>query len=212
MSVTSVTYFLTGPLAGKSVDLGHVPYRFREGRCVVTAPVEQQALHARFLERNWGALPEGHPDLKSKPAPKKEAPDGKRDLPPSPQPNGQPPVPGDLQPNGEGAAPGGDADNGGGAGAPEGGTSGEGSGGDGQPEGVKDPALQGAVKEPKPLGDAKLTRAVMSLDPADDTHWNRDGRPAMSAVEKMYGSTGITRADVEGAAPGHTRAKAKGEG
>ncbi len=57
--------------------------------------------------------------------------------------------------------------------------------------------------------NTKLQKAVLGLDPADDTHWTKDGKPAMTAVEKLYGSAGITRADVEAVAPGHTRDKAK---
>ena len=57
--------------------------------------------------------------------------------------------------------------------------------------------------------NTKLQKAVLGLDPTDDTHWTKDGKPAMTAVEKLYGSAGITRADVEAVAPGYTRDKAK---
>ena len=147
-TVIQTTFVLTGPLAGRTIRLGSQPYPFDKGRLTITAPAEEVALHARFLERNWQAYPEGHPALK-------EVPDGPRDLQEGSQPDGQP------------------------------------------------------VKEPTVELNTKLQKAVLGLDPADDTNWTKDGKPAMTAVEKLYGSAGITRADVEAVAPGHTRDKAK---
>ncbi len=53
-----------------------------------------------------------------------------------------------------------------------------------------------------------LRKAVMVLDPDDETHWTDAGLPAMRAVEEAYGSTDITRADVEAVAPGWKRDRA----
>lgn len=183
-TVVQTTFVLTGPLAGKTLRLGSQPYPFDKGRLTITAPAEEVALHARFLERNWQAYPEGHPALK-------EVPDGQRDLQEGSQPDGQQPVHSDVQPNGDGTEA-------------EAGQAGGVSDGDGQPEVLTDPA-----KEPTVELNTKLQKAVLGLDPADDTHWTKDGKPAMTAVEKLYGSAGITRADVEAVAPGHTRDKAK---
>lgn len=165
-TIIQTTFVLTGPLAGRTIRLGSQPYPFENGRLTIQAPAEEVALHARFLERNWQAYPEGHPALK-------EVPDGQ-------------PVSSDVQPDGGGTEAGGVPD------------------GDGQPAVLTDP-----VKEPTVELNTKLQKAVMGLDPADDTHWTKDGKPAMTAVEKLYGSAGITRADVEAVAPGHTREKAK---
>ena len=165
-TVIQTTFVLTGPLAGRTVRLGSQPYPFDNGRLTITAPAEEVALHARFLERNWQAYPEGHPALK-------DVPEGQ-------------PVSSDVQPNVGGTEAGGVPD------------------GDGQPAVLTDP-----VKEPTVELNTKLQKAVLGLDPADDTNWTKDGKPAMTAVEKLYGSTGITRADVEAVAPGHTRDKAK---
>lgn len=183
MSTVQTTFVLTGPLAGQTINLGSLPYRFAEGRTTLIAPVEEMPLHAQFLERNWQAYPEGHEALK-------ETNHGQRDI----QQNTSG-TQGDLQPNGEGAAPGGDSDAG---------------------QGDAGPATGNEAGELAPEGDGqapqlneKLQKAVLGLDPADDTHWTKDGKPAMTAVEKLYGSAGITRADVEAVAPGHTRDKAK---
>lgn len=156
MPTVKTTFVLTGPLAGQTVNLGSLPYRFAEGRTTIIASVEEMPLHAQFLERNWQAYPEGHEGLRG--------------------------IQGDLPPNGEGTAPGQDSDAG--ERAPE---------GDGQ----------------APQLNEKLQKAVLGLDPEDDSHWTKDGKPAMTAAEKLYGSSGLTRADVEAAAPGFTREKAK---
>lgn len=193
MSTVQTTFVLTGPLAGQTINLGSLPYRFAEGRTTLIAPVEEMPLHAQFLERNWQAYPEGHPALK-------EVPDGQRDLQEGSQPDGQQPVHSDVQPNGGGTEAGDAAPVSGGGVEAEAGQAGGVPDGDGQPAVLTDP-----VKEL----NTKLQKAVLGLDPADDTHWTKDGKPAMTAVEKLYGSAGITRADVEAVAPGHTREKAK---
>jgi len=192
-TIIQTTFVLTGALAGRTIRLGSQPYAFEKGRLTITAPPEEVALHARFLERNWQAYPEGHPALK-------EVPDGQRDLQEGSQPDGQQPVHGDVQPNGGGTEASDAAPVSGGGVEAEAGQAGGVPDGDGQPAVLTDP-----VKEP----NTKLQKAVLGLDPADDTHWTKDGKPAMTAVEKLYGSAGITRADVEAVAPGHTREKAK---
>jgi len=196
-TIIQTTFVLTGALAGRTIRLGSQPYAFEKGRLTVTAPAEEVALHARFLERNWQAYPEGHPALK-------EVPDGQRDLQENPKPDGQQPLHGDVQPNGSGLEAGEPAPVGGGSDEAEAGQAGGVSDGNGQPEGVTEPA-----KEPTVELNTKLQKSVLALDPADETHWTKDGKPAMTAVEKLYGSAGITRADVEAAAPGYNREKAK---
>lgn len=195
-TIIQTTFVLTGALAGHTIRLGSQPYAFENGRLTITAPAEEVALHARFLERNWQAYPEGHPALK-------EVPDGQRDLQEGSQPDGQQPVHGDVQPNGGGTEAGDAAPVSSGGVEAEAGQAGVVPDGDGQPD---------VLKEPSAIVNTRLQRAVMSLDAGDDTHWTRDGKPAMTAVEKLYGSAGITRADVEAAVPGWTREKAKAKG
>lgn len=196
-SLIQATFVLVGPLAGKTIKLGSLPYPFQSGKCLITATPQDMALHARLLERNWQAYPEGHPALK-------EVPDGQRDLQEGSQPDGQQPVHSDVQPNGGGTEAGDAAPVSGGGVEAEAGQAGGVPDGDGQPAVLTDP-----VKEPTVELNTKLQKAVLGLDPADDTHWTKDGKPAMTAVEKLYGSAGITRADVEAVAPGHTRDKAE---
>lgn len=60
-----------------------------------------------------------------------------------------------------------------------------------------------------PVTNQRLLDAVMKLDPENDEHWTKIGKPAMNAVEGFYGSADITRADIEAAAPGYVRDTAK---
>jgi len=55
----------------------------------------------------------------------------------------------------------------------------------------------------------KLRKAIQELDPATDEHWTGTGKPMLNAIEKFYGSSGVTRADVQAALPGYDREAAK---
>lgn len=55
------------------------------------------------------------------------------------------------------------------------------------------------------LGNERLAAALRQLDPENDEHWTKIGKPAMSALEQFYGSSDITRADVEAAIPDFNR-------
>jgi len=58
----------------------------------------------------------------------------------------------------------------------------------------------------------KLLKAIMSLDAEDDTHWVKTGKnvgkPKINIIEEAYGETGITRVDVESAAPKYDKTAA----
>lgn len=57
--------------------------------------------------------------------------------------------------------------------------------------------------------NTRLAAALKQLDPKNDDHWTQAGKPAIAAVEKLYGDAGITRADVDAAIPGFDRESAK---
>lgn len=67
---------------------------------------------------------------------------------------------------------------------------------------------EGDRPEPQldPAGE-RLRRAVLALDHDSDDDWTTSGRPALSAVERIAGFGGITRAKVEAVAPGFKRSK-----
>lgn len=191
MSVLVQTKFvLTGPLASRSIVLGSQPYPFRDGELTLTATPEEMALHARFLQRNWQAYPEGHPKLESE-----VVDNGKRDIQTNSEPNPKSQIPGDMESKGSGVELRVSTDNEQGTVDSASGTTRSISNGDGQPEELNE----------------KLLRAVKSLDPLEDSHWTREGKPAMTAVEKSYGSADVTRSDVESVAPGFIRPKLTGE-
>ncbi len=107
-------------------------------------------------------------------------------------------------------APAGDATTDGGvaAAAVDGATGSAPEAGNGQPAELKvsEPKTPGVtVAEPVHEVNEKLKRAVLGLDPKNDTHWTQSGKPSMDAVEKSYGSAGITRADIDAVAPGFRR-------
>jgi hypothetical protein len=191
MSKIVVNFILTGALAAKTVKLGR--YAFNDGKCSINGTPEDVAQHARFLERNWHAYPEGHAALNQQ----QEQDNGQRNLQTNPQSNEQPPLHGGSEPNGKGIDAGDAADAGQDDATGEAGQTGLLPQGNGQQAGVTH------------HGDPKIAKAVLSLDPNDDKAWNKDGRPAMQAVEALYGCAGITRADVEAAVPGWTREQAK---
>src|SRR5690606_37577584 len=116
------------------------------------------ALYARSLERNWGALPEG-------------VEDGQRDLPPSSESLGVEKIQGHGRSERREPEAGEPVEAGPGAAEAGAGASAELAGGDG-------PAAE--------LNE-RLLRAINSLDPKDDTHWVGGGKPAMAAVERLYG-------------------------
>jgi len=53
--------------------------------------------------------------------------------------------------------------------------------------------------------DERLRAALLQLDPTNDEHWTKLGKPAIAAVEPFYGSSGFTREDVEVAIPDFSR-------
>ncbi len=73
--------------------------------------------------------------------------------------------------------------------------------GDGHP----DPGLPPGTEQGRAV---KIVTALEKLDPSDNEHWTALGLPLLSAVEKFYGGSDITRQMVSGAAPKFTRAVA----
>lgn len=53
-----------------------------------------------------------------------------------------------------------------------------------------------------------LQAALMKLDVANDTHWTADGQPRLDTVKMLASNPGITREQVEAAAPGYLRTNA----
>lgn len=189
-AVIQMTFVLTGALSGKTIALGK--YKFVDGRLTIKGAPEEVTAHGKFIERNWRAYPLGHAALRQQ-----EQGNGQRNLQTNPQHNPQPPLSGDLQPLGEGAEGGGEALTGASDADATQGETGILPQGAGQQAGLRDQVSE------------RIYKAVMSLDPNDDKQWTSTGQPAMAAVEALFGHAGITRKDVEAAAPGWTREDAR---
>ena len=180
-----LVFFLTGALTGKTIKLGD--YSFLDGKCEVTSTHDQMPLHARFLERNWSAFAENDPRLKEAQAnvlnqvhEDGNGPSGSSEVHGSNLESGNPP---EVVGNPDSGEPPADP-----------------STGNSEPN---------ANQSDRPPQVVKLEAAIRMLDPANDLHWTATGLPTMAAVEKFFGSAGITRADVAGALPGFNREQAQ---
>ena len=216
------TYVLAGAHHGKTIRLGK--FDFVNGRCRLVGTEEDVKAWGKSIEVNWQGYPEGDPriaevnstsvaiispppgdfepmvapnPLASDSTPPDEgASDGQRDVQEGgSEPDGQGNVQSDVQPEGQGTSTGvaSDVQPGDGDGEAREETA-AGPHGDGQPAQL----------------NQKLLKAVMSLDHANNDHWTREGKPSMSALEKLYGASDITRAQVDAVAPGYRRQAQQG--
>lgn len=207
----TVQLVLTGPYAGKTMNLNGVQYD--QGVATLQGPAQSLAYAITYHGRSYQAFPAGSDELKAaqlRDAMQKEGADGKHDVSPTPEQRPSTAVHSDLQPDGQGPTGSETADGSGDAGA-EAGDTGTGSARDGHADAGHDTAEVERGQSQAKAVDAKLSRIVKSLDPDVAAHWTGQGKPSMKAVEEAYGSTGITRSDVEAAAPGWTREKAQTE-
>ena len=77
------------------------------------------------------------------------------------------------------------------------------------PENVQAPVVDAEDGQQASKND-KLERAVkLELDPDVEEHWRTDGRPKLDAVVTFYGSSDVTRDDIDEVAPGWTREMAR---
>jgi hypothetical protein len=173
---------LVGTHAGKDIvfDAGMTKYKFTGGKMELTGTPTQLAGVIAYLGRCYQAFPEGSAELRA-------AQEGLR--------NGG----GKTDPNRT-------EDNAGGAGE---GLSIATEAHDGS-RGQQDDARKAGEEDAPGNGARSIAEALKQLDPHNDSHWNADGKPRMSAVEAFLGRTDVTRAQVEAVAPGLTREKVRG--
>jgi hypothetical protein len=174
------TLALVGAYAGQTVtlSLGLTNYTFTDGEITLEGSDHDVEAVSRALALNFQALPKGSPELEAK---LKELADGDQVHTGGDLGNGEANLPG-------GAGPGAIDPGAGNGGADAGAQTGEAGAGD-------------ATRD----GSRAIVEALSKLDAADDSHWNADGKPKMSALEAILGRTDVTRAQVEAAAPGFTR-------
>lgn len=67
------------------------------------------------------------------------------------------------------------------------------------------------AKEEQEQRDARILEILNGLDPALEAHWNKDGSPSMDIIERTYGSSDVSRADVDRVAPNFNRKTAQAQ-
>lgn len=181
-----VTIFLklTGPREGDTVELNDL--QFTDGIATYTGSEPEAESLLRYFSRSYAVI---QVDKDGNPVnpPKEETEDGVSNQPDQ-DPNQS------LQGNGNTST------------EPEGNGSNVVEGGDdtnlhnenGQTDAPVAPAPQLPV-------DERLRNALNQLDPENDEHWTKLGKPAIAALEPIYGSGGFTREDVEAALPDFSR-------
>ena len=175
------TLVLVGAYEGQTVTLplGLTEYNFKDGQITLEGSDTDVAATARALALNFQALPEGSEELAAK----------------------QEEVAHARQVHEHGEVSDGEGDIQGGAGQVSEVTTDPGNGGADDAAQAGEAGAGDATRD----GSRAIVEALTKLDAADDSHWNADGKPKMSALEAILGRTDVTRAQVEAAAPGFTR-------
>lgn len=194
-------FVLTGARRDFTGQLG--AYLVEKGRILVQGVAKDVLAAEHYIALMWQGFPEGDPRIQEHEDAITRAAGGTVEG----DSNGQGGVQaGGSQPNGQGDVPGGEQPGGAGsdstadvgsvaAGAAPGATDAGSADGDGSTQGVTD----------EKTGDPKVAAAVAQLDHSNDSHWTKEGKAMLAAVEGFLGRTGLTRADVEAAAPGLKR-------
>lgn len=185
-----VTKFLklTGPREGETIQLNGL--QFIDGIAEYTGSEPEAENMLRYFARSYAVV---EVDKEGNPAnpPQEETKDGLQD-----QPDQEPNQP--LQGNGdEGGQP---DSNGPAVGEVNDDTNVQPENGQANPP----------VAQQLPV-DERLRNALLQLDCENDDHWTKLGKPAIAALEPIYGSGGFTREDVEAAIPNFSREVARAQ-
>ena len=197
-----------GPLAGHDIRVTHKYNTFQAigGKCVVNVPIEEEQSYIESFAI-YGMYEEGSEAMRNAEARYGVSSDNEASAPKTQR------SPSGVQGNSDGKrnrktsqersdVGGADADSGQ---ADAGPANADNSQGDGTRRSLETGwVLIPREESPNP----KLYDAILELDPVLDKHWTSTGKPAMSAVERIYGSTAITRRDVKAAAPDWDREQA----
>lgn len=197
-TIMNVELELFGPLAGATKTInGH---HFSNGICRLEGQPENLSGAIKYL-RLYQAYPVGSEEYRAA----KERTSGEHNPEANSQHGSPVQVQRELQPNGAGATAQAPADVGA-ADESAAGNPGVLPAGDGQED-------AGLPSEPAPpeVTNEKLAGVIRALDPDNPSHWTKQGRPSMAAIEEAYGSTDITRRDVSAAVPGWDRETAARE-
>jgi hypothetical protein len=201
----TMTLVLAGHYAGKTVRLGN--FQFVDGETTFSGNGEQIISVTRIMARGYNAHLKGSVELANAQATydaEMERIHGKRDIQGENR-AGEHEAVSDVQSSGSGSTEvqtdAGEPDV-----EPETGSEGVLSNGSGLQDAGDDDESDQKVRM---SNNFQLEKIIHSLDPENDEHWTQGGMPRLSAIEEaLDGDTGITRADVNNAAPGYDREKA----
>lgn len=191
-AVMNRTFVLTGGRLGKTcvLKVGTNKYQFFKGKLTLNGPINDLDGIGLYVARCYQAYPEGSLALE-------EALYGKRSDDESTDPGGQSTIQSEVRSLRRGTPP---------VQQVHGSTNGP--SGENPATNLSHGAGQSDSGLPtRPIAEieGRLFDAVVSLDPDNIEHWTTKGYPRVDAVEAAFGSSGITRSNVEAVAPGITR-------
>ena len=209
--VMQYEFRLFGPRKGQTVTINGHP--FVNGRVVLVQASQNMEACMKVLSF-YGAYARGTPPYDEALAKEEaeEAKHGASEVLTETVKGPDAPVPTSVRPDGAGfaketAVDGSGSDHTEGADGSSGDTHGDGHGHAGIPKFPEDKDRR--VIEPPSEVNETVKIAVLKLDPEVDQHWvmtgAHKGKPKLQAVEDAYGKAGLTRQDIEAAAPGWTR-------
>jgi len=194
MPIVQVTLELKGHFAGVTKVLSDV--QFTNGRVTLAGPQPEVESLSKYLFRCYQAVPVGTPW-----PPKEEGENGPDQIHESAGSGKADAVQAGVQPDGTGPAETGSND-GNGAAKTEADGSRSVPSGDGQPNPrIDTPNERFNSTSHSALNPEKLLKAMESLDHNNPAHWTQPGKPRVDAVEKFYGGSGLTRADLDAVWP-----------
>jgi len=196
----TITLVLAGHYAGETMKIKR--HQFVNGEMTFTGTGEQIFGVALYLKR-YNAHMQGSPELADAQrvyAEEMEKKHGKRDTAGSDK-SGEQPVESNVQSSGSGptevqaSARDGAVD-------PEAGSEGVLPNG----SGLQDSGDDDGSNQERLSNNLRLEKIIHSLNPDNDDHWTQAGKPRLTVIEDaLDGDTGITRADIDNAAPGFDR-------
>lgn len=189
----AIKMILTGPRTGQTCKLNKGAYTFVKGELVLEGTFDQLEGVVKYLGRAYRAFPEGSPQLKQA----QEAYRGpsQNQSTTAGRPDEQ--VGGGVQPSGGEPAQVPAEDSGGHDDAqvvPTGGSS--------ERDGHTDAGDDGPSERTE-----RILTALNDFDHNDDEMWTAHGTARIEAIEKATGLTGVSRAEVEAAAPDFIRSQ-----
>ena len=208
-SVMQFEFRLFGPRKGQTVRLnGH---QFVNGICTLVQSSVNLGTASRVFSF-YGAYARGTPEYDAAMAAEEALDNGTNEVPEASIEGANPAAQAGVGPDGAGPAEVAADDSRGDAepnraGGSSGDPSGDGHEHSGVPKFPEDADYR--AEEPASSVNTDIVAALRKLDPEVDSHWvmtgAHKGKPKLQAVEDAYGKAGLTRQDIEAAAPGWNR-------